>query len=101
MEKGKVMVVGDRVNLPLFRSIGLVTAEARNAGEAIRIVREAAASGDIALVIVLKHIVSGSEDEVVRAAQEAGVPVLVLPTPRAPAEKINVEKLLARALGLG
>ena len=101
MEKGRVLVIGDRINLPLFRSVGMETVEAGRPEDVIREIRAAAERGDVALVIVLKHVAGKREDDIVRAAEEAGVPVLVLPTPWAPAEKINVEKLLARALGLG
>ena len=98
--RGKVLVVGDRLSLPLFRSVGLETVEASRQDDIIRAIGEAARRGDISLVIVLKHVVE-DPDAVVRAAQEADIPILILPTLWSPAEKINVEKLLAKALGLG
>jgi len=98
--RGRVVVIGDRMSLPLFRSVGLETVEADRDDEVLSAIREAASRGDVSLVIVLKHVVS-DPDRVVREAQERDIPVLVLPTLWAPAEKINVEMLLAKALGLG
>ena len=99
-EKGRVLVVGDGLTLPLFRSVGLETVEAEGDDNVISAVREAAARGDVSLVIVLKHVVK-DPDRIVGEAQKYGIPILVLPTIWAPAEKINVERLLAKALGLG
>ena len=97
---GIVVVMGDRVNLPLFRSIGLEGYEVRDDRDVIEGLKVLAGRGDVSLVIVLKHVV-GDEQRIVEEAQKVGIPILVLPTLWAPAEKVNVEKLLARALGLG
>ena len=97
---GKVYVVGDRYTLPLFRGIGAVTREAYSAGEALDILREAVMAG-AALVVVFKHILGEREEEFRREADKYGITVLVLPTRWAPAEPVNIEKLIAKALGLG
>ncbi len=98
--EGKILVVGDKLNLPLFRSSGLSVREASREEEVLEVLREAAAAREYALVIVLKHVVRDPQ-RVTGEAEKLGIPVLVLPTPWSPAEKINVEKLLAKALGLG
>jgi len=96
--KARILVVGDKLNLPLFRSAGLSVREAENEEEVLEAIRSA--PRDTGLVIVLKHVVR-DPTRVVKEAEKTGLPVLVLPTPWSPAEKINVEKLLAKALGLG
>jgi V/A-type H+-transporting ATPase subunit F len=97
---GIVVVMGDRVNLPLFRSIGLEGYEVRDDGDVIEGLKVLAGRKDVSLVIVLKHVIK-DEQKIVEEAQKIGIPILVLPTLWAPAEKVNVEKLLAKALGLG
>ncbi len=96
---GRVVVVSDRVNAPLFRSVGLKVYEAEGQDEVLAKVRSAA-SENAALVIVLKHLLE-DEEAFQRQVERLGVTVLVLPTLWAKAEPINVEKILARALGLG
>jgi len=95
----RVVVVSDRVNAPLFRSVGLHVVEASSQAEAEAALKRAPAE-DAAIVIVLKHLVE-DEDALRRAAEQAGVTLLVLPTLWAKAEPINVERILAKALGLG
>ncbi len=98
MTKGKILVIGDKLNLPLFRSTGVQVEEADNSDEIVRILKNY--NGRINLAIVLKHIVD-DHDKVLKTAEELDIPLLILPTLWSPAEKINVEKLLAKALGLG
>ena len=98
--RGRVVVIGDRVNLPLFRSVGLEVEEAVGDNRVIAELERIAGRQDISLVIILKHVVEDI-DKVVEKAEELGIPTLILPTLWAPAEKINVERLLAKALGLG
>lgn len=100
VQRGRVLVVGDRDTLPLFRAIGARVVEAANADEALEALRREAARGDIAVAIVLKHVV-GDEDEFRSRAAGLGVPVLVLPSKWAEAKPVDVNKLVARALGLG
>lgn len=97
---GKVAVVGDRDTLPLFRSAGFLVYEAESQGDAYRAVSRAASRGDVVLIIVLKHVLSDPESFKSEASRH-GVPVFVLPTRWSPGEPINVERLLARALGVG
>ncbi|MCE4609555.1 MAG: hypothetical protein F7C36_04140 [Desulfurococcales archaeon] len=98
MPAGKIVVVGDKLNLPLFRSAGMSVVEADNTSEVLRVLRSV--KDEASLVVVLKHVVDDQE-RVIKAAEELNIPILILPTVWSPAEKINVEKLLARALGLG
>ncbi len=98
MTKGKILVIGDKLNLPLFRSTGIHVEEADNSDEIVRILKNY--NGRINLAIVLKHTVD-DQDKVLKTAEELDIPLLILPTLWSPAEKINVEKLLAKALGLG
>jgi V/A-type H+-transporting ATPase subunit F len=96
----KLAVVGDRANVPLFRSIGAVTVEASNEEEALRAVESLSSRPDVGLVVVLRHVIS-DEEEFRRKAEKFGVPLLVLPTRWSRVEPINVDKLIARALGMG
>ena len=96
----KVAVVGDKYNNPLFRATGLLTIEALSYEDAVRKTVEAAARSDVGLVIVLKHLVE-DEDDFRRRITGVEKPVIILPTRWSGAEPINVDKLLARALGLG
>ncbi len=100
LNMGKVLVIGDRMSLPLFRSVGAETREASGDNDVLGHLREVQRREDVSLVVVLKHIVR-EEDKIISEAQKLGIPILILPTLWAPAEKINVEKLLAKALGLG
>ncbi|MCE4612884.1 MAG: hypothetical protein F7C07_03525 [Desulfurococcales archaeon] len=96
----KLAVIADRANIPLFRSIGAMTLEASNEEEALRAVESLASKPEVGLVIVLRHII-GDEEEFRRKAERLGVPLLVLPTRWSRVEPINVDKLIARALGMG
>jgi len=79
-ETGRIVAVADKVNAPLFRSVGIRVYEAGGQDEAVRAVRRALdAERDAVLVIVLKHLLE-DEDEFRRALGDVGVPVLVLPT---------------------
>ena len=96
----KLAVIADRANIPLFKSVGAVTVEASSEEEALRAVESLASRPDVGLVIVLRHIIE-DEEEFRRKAEAAGVPILVLPTRWSRVEPINVDKLIARALGMG
>ena len=98
--RGRILVVGDRDTLPLFRAIGARVVEAGSEDEALEAIRREAGRGDIAVAIVLKHIV-GDEEEFRAKASRLGVPVLVLPGRGAEARPVDVNRLVARALGLG
>ena len=98
---GRILVVADKYNSTLFRSAGLTVVEADSQEKVVEEVRFAfQRRRDIALIIVLKHLVE-DEDSLRKALESLGVPLLVLPTRWAKAEPINVEKLLAKALGFG
>jgi vacuolar-type H+-ATPase subunit F/Vma7 len=96
----RVAVIGDRESLPLLRGLGARAVEAVGDDAVIDALRRLAEEGGYALAIVFKHAVE-DPDRVKREGRRLGVPVLVLPTPWAPAEPVNVERLLARALGFG
>lgn len=100
VQRGRVLVVGDRDTLPLFKAVGARVAEAGSAEEALEALRREASRGDIAVAIVLKHVI-GDEEEFRARASGLGVPVLVLPSRWAEAKPVDVNKLVARALGLG
>ncbi len=95
----KVLVVGDENSLPLFRMIGMSVAKASNQAEAEEAVRKAIEEG-YSLIIVLKHVIT-DEDKLRDIASKGGAVLLALPTKWSKAEPINIEKLLAQALGLG
>ncbi len=97
-EGRKVVVIGDRDTLPLFRTAGLAVAEAYSTSEAVEVMRREA--GNTALFIVLKHIVD-DEERLRREASKLGVQVLILATKWAPAKPMRVEELIAKALGIG
>lgn len=98
-EESNVVVVGDKETLPLFRMIGMDVVEANDQRSAEEAVRQAASKGT-RLIIVLKHLVS-DEDSLRKVARQYDATLLVLPTKWAKSEPINIEKLLAEALGLG
>lgn len=98
---GRVLVIADGVNSPLFRSVGLTVYEARDHKQVVETIDYAMREHpDIAVVIVLKHLVE-DEDSLRRVVEKHGVTLLILPTRWAKAEPINVDKLLAKALGFG
>lgn len=96
----KVAVIGDEETLPLLRGMGAKAFRAGGDDEVINTLKSLASEGGYALAIVFKHVVS-DEDRVRGEARRLGLPVLILPTPWSPAEPVNVEKLLAKALGFG
>ena len=79
--------------------MGAITKVVDNDEEIIKTLRKAAEDG-IALAIVLKHIVE-DEDRIKREARRLGITLLILPSRWSPAEPIDINKLIARALGLG
>jgi len=95
----KVLVVGDEQSLPLFRMAGMSTLKASNQTEAEEAVKRGVEEG-YGLIIVLKHVIS-DEESLRRIVAGTGSIVFVLPTKWSKAEPINIEKLLAEALGLG
>ncbi len=99
-DRSRIAVVGDRYSIPLFRSVGMVVEEAETQAGALDKVRSLASRGDVGLIIVLKHLIE-DEDSFRRVVSGLGVPVLILPTKWSRAEPVNVDKLVARALGLG
>ena len=96
----KAAVIGDRETLPLFRGLGFHAVEATSDDEVVRALRGIAGEGGYALVIVYKHVVK-DEEAVRREAEKLGLPLLILPTRWAPAEPVDVNKLIAKALGFG
>ena len=99
--EGRILVIADKYNSTLFRSVGLTVVEANNEADAVREARYSVRKlGDVALLIVLKHLVE-DEDRFRKELEDLEVPLLILPTRWAKAEPINVEKLLAKALGFG
>lgn len=98
-EESNVVVVGDKETLSLFRMIGMEVIEARDQRSAEEAVRQAASKGT-RLIIALKHVVS-DESSLKEVARQYGATLLILPTKWARSEPINIEKLLAEALGLG
>ena len=97
--RGKVVVLGDRETLPLFKSAGFMTIEAYSQSQALSIISRLQSSSDIALIIVLKHILDNEEEFKAKTA-DSHIPIFILPTLRSPGEPIDVNKLLAKALGL-
>lgn len=100
VEKGKVVVLGDRETLPLFRSAGFKTVEVLSQSQAVEVVNRMNAEGDVSLFIVLKHVLS-DEERFKRQVGGSRAPVFVLPTLHGKGEKVDVNKILARALGMG
>lgn len=96
----KAAVIGDRETLPLFRGLGFHVEEATEDSEVIRALNRIATEGGYAFVLVYKHVIS-DEDAVRREAEKLGIPILILPTRWAPAEPVDVNKLIAKALGFG
>ncbi|MEB3807174.1 MAG: hypothetical protein GSR73_06640 [Desulfurococcales archaeon] len=100
-EMGTIVVVSDSVNAPLFRSVGFTVYEARDKKDLLDTISYAMQREQNAkLLIVLKHLVE-DEDKLRRQVDQYDVTLLILPTRWAKAEPINVDKLLAKALGLG
>jgi V/A-type H+-transporting ATPase subunit F len=97
--RGKVVVVGDRETLPLFRSAGFMTFEAYSQSQALNIVTRLQNSDDVVLIVVLRHILD-NEEEFKAKTSGSRIPVFVLPTLWSPGEPLDVNKLLAKALGL-
>ncbi|MCE4603705.1 MAG: hypothetical protein F7B20_01910 [Aeropyrum sp.] len=98
--KGRIMAISDPETSPLFRSIGAVTVEASNWQEVLRAIRDEAPNHNAKIILVLKHLVE-DEDTARGEAARAGATLLVLPSIQERAEPIDVNKLIARALGFG
>ncbi len=98
--RGRILVIGDEETLPLFRSIGATTREAKGDSEVAGILRNEASRGDLALVIVLRHVVE-DEDYIRAEARRLGVPLILLPTRWSKIQPIDINRLIAKALGFG
>jgi len=96
----KAAVIGDKETIVLFRGLGFHVVHATGDEEVINAIRSLAKSGEYALVIVLKNAVE-EENRVKDEARRLGLPILVLPTRKAPSKPIDINKLIARALGFG
>ncbi|MCS7107608.1 MAG: V-type ATP synthase subunit F [Acidilobaceae archaeon] len=99
-ERGKVAVLGDRETLPLFKSAGFKTVEVLSQSQVVEAVNRLNAEGDISLIIVLKHVLS-DEARFKQQVASSRVPVFVLPTLYTKGEAVDVNKILAKALGMG
>lgn len=97
--EGRLFVIGDRESTNIFRLAGIPAIEAYNQKEAEEGIKKAKDKG-ASLAIVLKHIVS-DENSLRKIANSLNVTLLVLPTKWAKAEPINIDKMLAKALGMG
>lgn len=98
--RGKMLAIVDRETSPLFKSIGAITVEVSSWDEVVSAVESGASKHGARIVLVLKHLVE-DEDSLRSRAERAGVTLLVLPSVQAKAEPIDVNKLIARALGFG
>ena len=97
--KGGV-IIGDEESSLLFRALGFKMLIATNEDEVIDHLKNVAKEGRYALAIVLKHVIR-DEGKVRDVAKKLGIPVLILPTRRAPSKPIDINALIARALGFG
>ncbi|MEM0366204.1 MAG: V-type ATP synthase subunit F [Acidilobaceae archaeon] len=100
VEKGKVVVIGDRDTLPLFKSAGFKVLEAYSQSQALDIISRLELSDDVALIIVLKHILDDVDRFKIQTLKFK-TPVFILPTSWSPGESVDVNRLIAKALGVG
>lgn len=98
--KGKVAVIGDRDSLPLFKSAGFHTEEASTQSQAADVIKRLSSMGDFSLVIVLRHILS-DEERFKSQVSKYNIPVLILATTLSPQTPVDVNKLIAKMLGMG
>ncbi|MFP3227688.1 MAG: V-type ATP synthase subunit F [Caldisphaera sp.] len=96
---GKMFVIGDRESANLFKLAGIPIINAYNQKEAEDALKKAKEKG-ASLVVVLKHVVN-DENSLRILANSLNLTLLVLPTKWSKAEPINIDKLLAKALGMG
>ncbi|MGC8572394.1 MAG: V-type ATP synthase subunit F [Caldisphaera sp.] len=97
--EGKMFVIGDRESANLFKLAGISIIDAYTQKEAEEGLKKAKEKG-ASLVVVLKHIVN-DENSLRNLANSLNLTLLILPTKWAKAEPINIDKLLAKALGMG
>ncbi|PMP60389.1 MAG: V-type ATP synthase subunit F [Caldisphaera sp.] len=97
--EGKVYIIGDKVSINLFRIAGIPTIEANSQKEVenkLKIAKDNGAN----MAIILKHLVT-DEKSIRKIASALNLTILILPTKWSKAEPINIDKLLAEALGMG
>ncbi|MCE4608569.1 MAG: V-type ATP synthase subunit F [Caldisphaeraceae archaeon] len=97
--EGKIYVIADRINANLFRIAGIPTLEANKQEDVIEQMKVAESKG-ASLVVVLKHLVDDN-NKIRGFARSIGLTLLIIPTKLANMEPIDVDKLLAKALGIG
>ncbi|AFZ70925.1 archaeal/vacuolar-type H+-ATPase subunit F [Caldisphaera lagunensis DSM 15908] len=97
--EGKLIVIGDRQSANLFKLAGITIIDANNQKEAEEGLKKAKEKGGT-LAIILKHIVD-DEASLRNLANSLNITLLILPTKWVKAEPINIDKLLAKALGMG
>jgi vacuolar-type H+-ATPase subunit F/Vma7 len=96
----KGVVIGDEETTLLFKALGFKTVLAKNEKEVINSLRSIAQDETYGLAIVVKHVIE-NEERVREEARRLGLPVLILPTIKSPSKPININVLIARALGFG
>ncbi len=94
------VVIGDEETILLFRSLGFKALIAYDESQVIDHLKELAGKEEIGLAIIPKHVIK-NEDKIREEAKRLGLPVLILPTRRSPSTPININALIARALGFG
>ncbi len=97
--KGGV-VIGDEESSLLFRALGFKMLIATNESEVLGHLKDIAKEGKYALAIVMKHVIK-NEENVRSEAKKLGISILVLPTRKAPSKPIDINILIAKALGFG
>jgi len=102
MNRGRIVVLGDRYSVNAFGMLGVEGFVVESASEAENRLKTLSKSGDIALIIVTKEVADMAQDTIDSVSAAPGAPVItVIPSLWRDVKPIDAASLLKKALGVG
>jgi len=102
MNRGKIVVLGDRYSVNAFGMLGVEGFVVESASEAENRLKALSKSGDVALIIVTKEVADMVQETIEAISASPGAPVVtVIPSLWSDVKPIDAASLLKKALGVG
>ncbi len=102
LNKGKVVVLGDRYTVSAFGLLGVEGIVVENAGDAEKNLKALSRSGDVSLIIITRDIADLVPDLLENISMSVRMPVItVIPSRWSDVKPIDAASLLKKALGVG
>ncbi len=102
MNRGKIVVLGDRYTVNAFGLLGVEGIVVENAMDAEKNLRILSKSGDVSLIVITKDVADMIPDVVESISMSVRMPVItVIPSRWGDVKPIDAASLLKKALGVG